>query len=121
MVSPTPRKNAGFPVAACFQTCSQTPGCASPVRSPSRTKWNAAGAGVCASAANTAAAKRMTSQSRRIVVFSQTNEILADESGMDILGIAQQGLQQAEVQFNRTAQGIAQTSLNTGPSRSEAH
>jgi hypothetical protein len=34
---------------------------------------------------------------------------------MDILGIAQQGLQQAEVQFNRTAQGIAQTSLNTGP------
>jgi flagellar basal body rod protein FlgC len=34
---------------------------------------------------------------------------------MDILGIAQQGLQQAEVQFNRTAQGIAQTSLTTGP------
>jgi len=34
---------------------------------------------------------------------------------MDILGIAQQGLQQAEVQFNRTAQRTAQTSLNTGP------
>jgi hypothetical protein len=34
---------------------------------------------------------------------------------MDILGIAQQGLQQAETQFNRSAQQIAQTSLNTGP------
>ena len=35
---------------------------------------------------------------------------------MDILGIAQQGLQQAETQFNRSAQQVAQTSLNTGPS-----
>jgi hypothetical protein len=34
---------------------------------------------------------------------------------MDILGIAQQGLQQAETQFNRSAQQVAQTSLNTGP------
>jgi hypothetical protein len=34
---------------------------------------------------------------------------------MDILGIAQQGLQQAEVQFDRTGQRIAQTSLNTVP------
>jgi hypothetical protein len=34
---------------------------------------------------------------------------------MDILGIVQQGLQQADTQFNRSAQQIAQTSLNTGP------
>jgi hypothetical protein len=41
--------------------------------------------------------------------------MLADESGMDILGIAQQGLQQADAQFNQSAQRIAQTSLNSGP------
>jgi hypothetical protein len=71
MVSPTPRTNAGFSAAACFQTCSQTPGCASPVRSPRRTKWNAEGAGFCASTANTAAMKEDDGQNRRMVVFSQ--------------------------------------------------
>ena len=40
--------------------------------------------------------------------------------GMDILGIAQQGLQQAETQFNRAAQQVAHTSLNGGPSQPPA-
>lgn len=35
---------------------------------------------------------------------------------MDILGIAQQGLQQAQGQFAKTAQRIAQVGLNTGQS-----
>ena len=39
---------------------------------------------------------------------------------MDLLGIAQSGLQQAETQFNGSAQRIAQTSLNTGASRPPA-
>jgi hypothetical protein len=34
---------------------------------------------------------------------------------MDILGIAQQGLQQAQGQFDKTAQSIAQAGLNSGP------
>jgi hypothetical protein len=46
-------------------------------------------------------------------VLSQKGEILADESGMDILGIAQRGLQQAQGQFEQTAQRIAQVGLNT--------
>ena len=36
---------------------------------------------------------------------------------MDILGIAQQGLNQAEGQFNQAAQRVSQTSLNTGGSQ----
>ena len=39
---------------------------------------------------------------------------------MDILGIAQQGLQQAQGQFDQTARQIAQTSLNTSPSQTPA-
>lgn len=35
---------------------------------------------------------------------------------MDILGIAQQGLQQAQGQFEKAAQRIAQVGLNTGQS-----
>jgi len=36
---------------------------------------------------------------------------------MDLLGIAQQGLQQAQGQFEQTAQRIAQVGLNTGQSQ----
>jgi hypothetical protein len=36
---------------------------------------------------------------------------------MDILGIAQQGMQQAQGQFDKTAQSIAQVGLNTGGSQ----
>jgi flagellar basal body rod protein FlgC len=36
----------------------------------------------------------------------------ADKTGMQILAIAQQGLQQAQNQVNKAAQGIAQTSMN---------
>lgn len=34
---------------------------------------------------------------------------------MDFLGIAQQGLQQAQGVFEQTAQRVAQSGLNTGP------
>jgi hypothetical protein len=37
---------------------------------------------------------------------------------MDFFGIAQQGLQQAQGQFNQAAQHIAQVGLNTGQSQS---
>jgi len=37
--------------------------------------------------------------------------------GMDILGIAQQGLNQAQGQFDKTAQRIAQVGLNAGPAK----
>jgi hypothetical protein len=36
---------------------------------------------------------------------------------MDILGIAQQGLQQAQGQFDRAAQHVTQAGLNTAPSQ----
>jgi flagellar basal body rod protein FlgC len=39
---------------------------------------------------------------------------------MDILGIAQQGLDQAQGQFDQTAQRIAQTSLHTGPAQADS-
>jgi len=49
-----------------------------------------------------------------MVVFSQKRETLADKLGMDILGIAQQGLQQAQGQFEQSARQIAQVGLNAG-------
>ena len=36
----------------------------------------------------------------------------ADKTGMQILAIAQQGLQQAESQVDKAAQGVAQASMN---------
>jgi hypothetical protein len=39
---------------------------------------------------------------------------------MDILGIAQQGLQQAQGQFDRTAQSVAQMGLTPAPSQTPA-
>jgi hypothetical protein len=36
---------------------------------------------------------------------------------MDILGIAQQGLQQAQGQFEKAAQHVVQAGLNTAPSQ----
>jgi hypothetical protein len=45
---------------------------------------------------------------------------MADKNGMDILGIAQQGLEQAQGQFDRTAQHIAQAGLNTAPTQTPA-
>ena len=39
---------------------------------------------------------------------------------MDVFGIAVQGLQQAQGQFDRAAQGIAQSGLHTGPSQAPA-
>jgi hypothetical protein len=55
-----------------------------------------------------------------MVVFSQNLETMADKIAMDLLGIAQQGLQQAQGQFNQSAQRIAQIGLNTGQSQTPA-
>lgn len=41
---------------------------------------------------------------------------MADMTGMDMLGIAQQGLQQAEGQFDNTARRIAQAGTVAAPS-----
>jgi hypothetical protein len=47
--------------------------------------------------------------------FTKRKARSTDKAGMDILGIAQQGLDQAQGQFDQTARQIAQTSLNMGP------
>ena len=44
--------------------------------------------------------------------------MVADKTGMDILGIALQGLQQADGRFDQAAQNMTQTTLSTGESQS---
>jgi flagellar basal body rod protein FlgC len=50
-------------------------------------------------------------------LYSLKNPKLADKIDMNVLGIAQQGLQQAQGQFDRAAQNIAQLGLNTAQSQ----
>ena len=50
----------------------------------------------------------------------QKREGVADKTGMQILAIAQQGLQQAQSQVDKAAQGIAQTSMNTATDQTSA-
>jgi flagellar basal body rod protein FlgF len=55
-----------------------------------------------------------------MLVFSQKAETSADKIAMDLLGIAQQGLQQAQGHFNQSAQRIAQIGLSPGQSQTPA-
>jgi hypothetical protein len=53
-------------------------------------------------------------------LYSLKNPKLADKIDMNVLGIAQQGLQQAQGQFDRAAQNIAQLGLNPAPPQAPA-
>jgi hypothetical protein len=57
------------------------------------------------------------SQSRGAI---QKSAVAADKTGMQILAIAQQGLQQAQSQVEKAAQGIARTGLEAAPDQAPA-